>query len=384
MSRRRGGYGAGGWRRRRDGSVELRWHDAEGKRRSRYLPSGTTPRDAQRALAEIHQSAASGVPVGSAAQTVGVFAQRWLREVAPHQLRPRTLERYDGIVRLHIIPSIGGVRLDRLTPDHIAKVHADCRRKTGRGGIEMAPASIRAVHACLRSILRTALERRLLQVNPADAIRPPKAAGKPMEVLKPEEVGRLLEAVHGDEFEALYVLALGTGMRLGELLGLRWQDIDLDAAALSVQVALVRTGKGWFLAEPKTDRSRRNIQLTARSVGVLRARGTTQKRQRVAAGEAWEDLDLVFTDPWGMPLIGAHVTERRFKPMLKRAGLPVLHFHQLRHTAASLMIASGSDAQLIAQQLGHSSIAITMDRYGHLLPGMQRMLADRLASVFGL
>jgi integrase len=373
---RRSGYGAGSIRRRLNQTWELRWYGSNGKRQSKYLPATTTRREASRALSRILQAVERGVPVGSAAQTLEGFSARWLAEVAPHQLRPRTLERYEGIVRLHIAPSIGSIRLDKLSPDHVAKLHADCLRS-------MSPSSVRSVHACLRSILRTALERRLIEHNPADAVHPPKASTMPMQSLTAEQANALLTAADDEPLGTLYVLALTTGMRLGELLGLRWRDIDMDAGRLSVQVALIRTGKAWYLAEPKTDHSRRNISLPQRAVRSLRAHATGQKRQRLEAGAAWEDHALVFTNQWGEPLNGAHVTERLFKPLLRRAGLPAIRFHDLRHTAATIMLLQGINPRLVAERLGHSGVAITLDRYSHVLPSMQAMVADKLDEVFG-
>lgn len=279
-------------------------------------------------------------------------------------------------MRRHIVPSIGSIRLDKLTPDHVAKLHADSLRV-------MSPSSVRSVHACLRSVLRTALERRLIEINPADAVHPPKATALPMQSLTAEDANRLLHVTEDEPLGALYVLALTTGMRLGELLGLRWSDIDLDAARLSVQVALIRTGKWWYLAEPKTEHSRRNMTLPLRAVRALRTHATAQKRDRMAAGAAWEDYGLVFTNQWGEPLNGAHVTERMFKPLLRRAGLPAIRFHDLRHTAATIMLLQGINPRLVAERLGHSGVAITLDRYSHVLPSMQAMVADKLDEVFG-
>lgn len=375
MSGRRG-YGAGGIRRRPNGSWELRWYDANGRRQSKYLPASTSRREAQRTLSSMLQAVDHGIAIGSASQTLEAFSRRWLAEVAPHQLRPRTLERYEGIVRRYIIPSAGKLRLDKLNADHVASLHADCLRA-------MSPSSVRSVHACLRSILRTALERRLIQYNPADAIHPPKAKRMPLRVLDADEANRLLSVAEDEPLGALYILAVTTGMRLGELLGLRWQDIDLDARRVSVQQALIRTGKAWYLAEPKTEHSRRHITLPQRAVRVLRAHGVDQKRSRLLAGKAWEDHGLVFTNQWGEPLNGAHVTERLFKPMLRRSGLPAIRFHDLRHTAATIMLLQGINPRIVAERLGHSGVAITLDRYSHVLPSMQAMVADKLDELFG-
>jgi integrase len=203
-----------------------------------------------------------------------------------------------------------------------------------------------------------------------------------MRVLTVPEIHALFEACRGDELEALYVLALTTGMRQGELLALRWRDIDLERGWLDVNATLVRVAGRPRRSPPKTDSSRRSIKLTARAISALRSH-RLRMAERLMPLRARPDGDVyVFLDG-GEPLNGAHITERAFKPLLKRAGLPAIRFHDLRHCCASLLLSQGVRVDLVAQMLGHSTPAMTLQIYAHLMPGDQEEAIARLDRVLG-
>ena len=368
-------HGEGSWRRRNDGRVELRL-TLEGRNLSRYLPRETSDTEAQRGLRDWITRMERGELLGTGRQPMRDFLRRWIADVAPNRLRPRTLERYQGIVEHHLIPNLGHVALERLSGQHIDRLHAECLKA-------MSPASVRSVHAALRSALRYAKERQLIERNPADGASPPRAKATEIVVLDTEQCRRFLVAIAGDRHEALYVVALTTGMRLGELLGLRWPDVDLDAPRIAVRQSLIRTRGSWILAQPKTKHSRRSIVLPGRAVRALQAHATAQKRMRLAAGPGWADHGLVFTDEWGMPLYGGHMTERYLKPLLRRAGLPEIRFHDLRHTAATLMLGQGVNPKIVSEMLGHTGVQITLDRYSHVLPNMQAIVAAKMDEALG-
>lgn len=215
--------------------------------------------------------------------------------------------------------------------------------------------------------------------NAAAGVAPPKPPHREMLYLTPDEARRFLAAIEDDPLEPLYTLALTTGMRLGELLGLRWQAVE--GADLQVRVTLTRTVGGWSLTEPKTPRSRRRIALSTTAITALRRQRARHAEARLRAGDAWTDCGLVFTDAFGGPLFGSRITERRLRPALKKAGLPLIRFHDLRHTAATLMLTAGVHPKVVSEMLGHSSVAITLDRYSHVIPTMQEEAAlqmDRL------
>jgi integrase len=209
-------------------------------------------------------------------------------------------------------------------------------------------------------------------------VKPPRTPRTEMHALDRDEVRALLNAANDDPLEALFVLAVTSGMRLGELLGLQWNALDLPGGMAHVQRTLTRVGREWWLTEPKTRRSQRNVVLTETATRALHRHRVRQAEARIAAGPAWADHGLVFTDDWGEPLFGAHVSERRLRPLLRAANLPIIRFHDLRHTAASLALLAGTNPKVVAEQLGHSSVQITLDRYSHVSPTMQAEAARRI------
>jgi integrase len=192
-----------------------------------------------------------------------------------------------------------------------------------------------------------------------------------MRPLTPEQVGVLFGAARGDRLEALYVLAVTTGLRQGELLGLKWEDIDLDAGTLQVRRALTTTKGGPVLAAPKTKGSRRSVKLTKTASGVLRSHLKRQLGEIDAAGPLWRENGLIFASQAGESLDRRYVTTHRFKPLLKRAGLPQIRIHDPRHTCATLLLIKNVNPKVVSEMLGHASIAITLDTYSHVLPDMQ-------------
>jgi integrase len=202
-----------------------------------------------------------------------------------------------------------------------------------------------------------------------------------MATLSPEQARALLETAEGDRLEALYVLALSTGMRQGELLGLRWRNVDLDGGSLQVRATLQRTRDGFTFSEPKTARSCRQVTLTKQAVEALRGHRSRQVEERLQMGGAWEDNGLVFANEVGRPIEAGNLIRRSFHPLLERAGLPKGRFHDLRHTAATLALGKGVHPKIVAEMLGHSQIAVTLDLYSHVTPTMQRQAADALEAV---
>jgi integrase len=204
-----------------------------------------------------------------------------------------------------------------------------------------------------------------------------------MEVLSPEQSKIFLEAIADDPLEALYMLALTTGMRQGELLGLKWRDIDLDAGWLHIHATVRKLRGNFIFAAPKTKRSRRGVALTALAIEALRHHRNRQTQKRAVVGAAWQENDLVFPDATGRPMDGKYMLKHCFRPLLRRAGLPPIRFHDLRHTAATLLLGQGIHPKVVAEMLGHTTITITLDTYSHVLPEMQReatVKLDRLLS----
>lgn len=248
----------------------------------------------------------------------------------------------------------------------------------------LSPKSLHHHHAVLRRALHVAASYGYVSRNVAKLVSPPTVREKEVMPPTPEQVATLLEAATGDRFQPLYVLALTTGMRQSELLGLQWAAVDSDAGVLRVTRTLQRYEAEFHLDDPKTVKSRRSIALSAPAVDALKAQRSLQNRERLRAGKLWEGADwgLVFASDDGSPLHGNKVT-RAFQLALTRAGLPKFRFHDLRHCAATFILSQGTELKVIQEVLGHSTIAITSKTYAHVMPTLQREATDRLGSLVG-
>jgi integrase len=370
MGRKRGN-GEGSVYQRQDG----RWEgsmtvDAFGRRRW-FL--GRTRQEAARKLGDALKQHNDGAPVPGGRQTVAEFLAGWLEGTRP-SLRPGTWLRYEEYVRLHVVPALGKVPLARLTPQQLQRLYAE-RLATG-----LSPTTVHHLHATLHKALGQAARWGLVARNVADLVDPPRPDHHEMTTLSPEQVRELLAAAAGDRLEALYVVAL-EGLRRGEILALRWRDIDLDARTLRVRGSLQPTPDGLRIVEPKTASSRRGVVLSATAVEALRRHRVRQAAERLRLGPAWEDHDLVFANEVGRPIDGRNLVRRGFEPLLARAGLPRVRFHDLRHTAATLLLGQGVHPKIVAEKLGHSQISTTIDLYSHVTPTMQREAAETLDAV---
>jgi integrase len=243
----------------------------------------------------------------------------------------------------------------------------------------LAPATVAHLHAFLHRALGQAHRWNFVAQNVASLVNPPRIPKREMRTLDPDEVRRLLYAVDSDRLQALYMLAVTTGMRLGELLALRWSDVDLLSRRVSVRGTLARRDQGLIVAETKTGRAR-VVLLTPTAVAVSQHR-VRQAGGRRRAGASWACLDFVFTNELGRPLDPSNVRLRSFQPALKHAGLPHIRFHDLRHTAATLMLRQGVHPKVVAEMLGHSQIGITLDLYSHVTPTMQQVAVDAVEAV---
>jgi integrase len=222
----------------------------------------------------------------------------------------------------------------------------------------------------LRRGLAQAVKWHLVPRNVADAVKPPRPAPQEIRALSADETRRMLETAVGDRLEALYVLAVHTGMRQGELLALRWQDVNMENAVVSVRRSLTRSGGKVVFGEPKTKKSRRSIRLTPQAVEALRLHLKRQLRDMEILGDRYQDQGLVFTTDTGAPINPSNLRQRSFAPLLKRAGLPHMRFHDLRHTCATLLLSRGVHPKFVQELLGHATIAITLDTYSHVIPSM--------------
>jgi integrase len=338
------------------------YFDPEGKRR--YV-SAKTKTEAEKALRQAMADADRGLNFEAENLTVAEYLDRWLDDAVRDTVRGTTFERYEQNVRLHIKPALGRLRLKKLTSAHVRGLH---REKLDAG---LSPRSVRYVHVTLHKALKQAESDGLVRRNVAGTVKPPQVRNEEIRPLDANQVKILFEAVEGDRLEALYVLAVTTGLRQGELLGLKWEDVDLEAGTLQVRRTLTTAKNGPTLSAPKTRGSRRSVKLPQTASDALRSHLDRQLGEIDRAGNLWRENGLIFASETGGPLSRQHVTARHFKPVLKRAGLPEIRFHDLRHTCATLLLSKNVNPKIVSEMLGHASIAITLDTYSHVLPDMQ-------------
>lgn len=347
-------------------------YDAEGKRRRQWITFRGTRKDAQKRLTELLHQLDSGSFVSPSKLTTGEFLVRWLKDYKPN-LSPRGFERYRDIVEDDIIPALGRMPLTQLKPDHLQK-HYTKKLEDG-----LSAGSVRYHHAVLHVALRTAVKWGLLSRNPADAVSPPKVRSKEMRTWGEDEIARFLESAKDTPYHALFYLALFTGMRRSELLGLRWLDVDLDLIVeqISVTRTLHHLKDGTYVfTEPKSVRSRRTIALPPTAAQVLREHRERQESIKLILGIMPKEDDLVFAHVDGNPLRPNTIT-RAWADLAARAGVRRIRLHDARHTHASLMLKQGVHPKIVQERLGHSSIQITLDRYSHVAPGLQKAAAQR-------
>lgn len=363
MTKKRGN-GEGSIYRRKDG----RWvgqytvYTAQGPK-YRYIYGKTRAVVAEK-LTKAMAGRDGGLVFDAGNLTVGDYLDNWLRDSVGGTVRDRTFERHEQIVRLHIKPTLGRLKLKALAPAHVQGLYRD-RLDSG-----LAPATVQKIHVVLHKALSQAMMWSLVPRNATEAVTAPRPTQKEIRPLDRKQVKALLEAACEDRLEALYVLAVTTGMRQGELLGLKWEDVDLAHGTIRVRRTLTRKGGRLLLGEPKTRKSRRTIQLAGRALGALKVHCKAQLEERMAHVGPWEDHGLVFATQAGTLINPSNLTKRSFKPLLEKAGLPRVRFHDLRHTAATLLLMQSVHPKYVQELLGHSTIAITLDTYSHVLPSM--------------
>ena len=427
MSNRRRGRGEGSISRRKDGRwmgrIDLGW--LNGKRRTKTI-YGRTRKEVSIRMATVANAARDGSLIMNERQTVGQFLSRWSEDVARTRVRPRTLATYTAAIERHIVPQIGRVPLSKLTPQNVQtwlRVLEDAGVSANRR---------RYARVVLRMGLNTAMRWHLVTRNVATLVDPPRVVGREIQPLTPEQARTFLKATEGHPLEAFFTVALACGLRLGEALGLRWTDVNLESGTVKVERAVQRFGgdaakrrpllaeRKRLLAqlrreegqppltseeliaarrrllelrkelgavktsiqvvEPKSARSKRTVALPATAIRALNRHRVRQLEARMAAGQRWRDLGFVFTTPNGTTLDPRNVT-RAFKAVLASHNLPAIRIHDLRHSCATLMLAQGVSARVVMETLGHSQISLTLNTYSHVLPTMQEDAASKMDAI---
>ena len=324
--------------------------------------------EAAKKLAKALSDRTDGLVFDDQGLTVGEYLDRWLGDVRD-TMRKSTHERYEYAIKPHIKPALGRIKLKDLTPAHARWFY---RERLDSG---LAPATVHKLHVVLHKALKAAVADGLIPRNAAAGLKLPRITREEIDPLTEQQARRLLEVVRGDRLEALYVLALNTGMRQGELLALKWDDVDLERGVLRVRRTLTHADKAYVLGEPKTNKSRRTIRLTAGAARALERHLSRQLEEMERMGSLYQPGGLIFATEAGTIINPSNVRTRSFKPLLKKAGLPQVRFHDLRHTCATLLLSKDVNPKVVSEMLGHSSISVTLDIYSHLLPDMQEKAA---------
>jgi integrase len=366
MGRR--GNGEGSITKRKDGRWMARYILETSTGPKRKAVYGKTRKEAFDKLTEAQAARNSGALTFDAEElTVGKYLDRWL-ESTRDSVKPVSWENYARTVRLHLKPTLGNTKLAKLTPGRVQALYDEKRRT-------LSPASVKLIHAVLHKALKQAQMWRLIRENVAEATVRPKTRAEEIKPLNAEQAKALLAAVAGDRHEALYTLALTTGARIGELLALRWTDLDLEAGILRIERTRSAAKSEPRFTTPKGGKGR-SAHVTPRAMEALRRHRISQNEERLKAGASWEDNALIFPTRKGALMRPSTVTDDHFKPLLDRVGLPrSVRFHDLRHTAATLLLGRGVHPKLVQELLGHSSIAMTLDRYSHWIPSMGEQTA---------
>ena len=360
MTRRAPGEGT--VRKRRDGRYEVRIWVESGGRRVRRSVYGRTRQEALRRAAELRRLAEQGIVVIDERTTVAEYLEQWLAAVAT-RVRPLTFRSYEQVVRNHLVPLLGSVPLVKLQPQHVQQA---VQTRLAEGA---SPRSADYVRVVLRVALNDAVRWGLVARNAAALADPLRPEPRSLRVWDEGEVHRFLAVAAQHRLGALFTLALGLGLRLGELLGLRWEAVDLDAGVLRVTHQLQWIGGQPTLLPPKSAASQRTLVLPERVREELRRHRARQHAERLAAGPDWGDpgWGLVFTTQRGTPLAPRNVV-RLFHSLTRKAGVPPIRFHDLRHTCATLLLARGAQPRVVQELLGHSSISMTLGTYASVLP----------------
>ena len=402
--------GNGGASKRADGTWQWRISLPDGRRIYGY---GKDQAEARRRCLEKAALAEQGVDYTKSRQKVSDYFAWWLADVAAPRCSPKTLRTYSDLVRLHIVPELGRIDVGKLTAQHIQtflrkkelerkyspeQVEALVRERERAGNLspeqrqalrrekeqerKHSPRTVAHIQGVLRTALNDGVRLGVLARNVAALTDPPRRHTVEREPLTAEEARALLAAAESDRLAALYRLALTPGLRRGELLGLRWQDVDLDAGRLRVVRTLQRVNGVIVVKEPKTERSRRTLSLGPAAVAALRAHRDRQEFERKAAGTRWRESGHVFTTTIGTT-IDPDRLNKGYKALLKRAGLRDQRFHDLRHTAATLMLRDGLPVHEVSAVLGHSQTSTTLNVYSHVLPGAHERAAAAMDRLLG-
>jgi integrase len=335
-------------------------------------------KDAQTYLSATLSAISTGTFARPSPLTLSAYLDKWLA-ASKARVRPTTLASYKFLIQNYIKPHIGTMRLSDLRSLHVQALYA-----TMESELKLGPRTIKYTHSVLSGALKQACHWNMLAINPADGATLPRQVRRDMQALDPKQAQAFLAGCERDTGGVALMLALSTGMRPCEYLGLQWSDVDLEGGQVTVNHSLTwGKGEGWTLTEPKTPRSKRTIPLPASMTRLLVDHRRRQNEARLKAGKGYENHGFVFAMPHGVPVRLRYLDRYHYKPTLKRAGLPTtMRVYDLRHSSATLLLAAGENVKVISERLGHASVTLTLDVYSHVLPGQQEAASAKLERLF--
>jgi len=371
MGRR--GHGEGSITQRKDG----RWMAALtlDNHKRKYFYSNTR-KEVQDKLNKALYEQKQGTLATGPQQTLAAYLEKWLEYVVKLTLEPNTYQQYRSVVRYHLVPALGQIKLQKLTTAMIQALYAQ-KQQEGKSSRTIA-----IIHSVLSSALENAISWDLVTRNVAKSAKHPTVEHYEAQTLTMEQALKLLEVARGTQMDAMLLFALTTGMRRGEILSLRWEDIDFERSVVFVHRTVNRiVGQGFVEGEPKTKAGRRRILLPDVAIEALKSHKVAQEQARIKAGEKWVERGIVFSNTKG-GFLSTNLVRRRFRELLKNAGLPGMRFHDLRHSAATILLGAKVQLKVVSERLGHASIATTADIYSHVLPEMQQEVVDKIDGLF--
>lgn len=359
---------------------------ADGGRRQKWISVAkylglpkVTKKQAEAVLAEILQKANAGNLTDPQKVSFANYLRYWLDNYAQQSVRQTTLDNYQSLIDRHIIPELGHIQLAKLSPMHLQEFYNKklvSGRADGKPG-GLSPKTVRELHSLIHKALDQAVKWQAALRNVAQAVSPPRKEKKEISFWDSHQAKDFLRAIEGERLFALYHLALNTGMRRGELLGLRWQDLRLEEGIVSVRQNLVKTSQGIVIQEPKTVNSRRNISISSNAAAVIKAHKKAQALEKLSHGPDYQDNGLVFCRINGLPLYPDGVSDQ-FNRLLRKTEVRTITFHDLRHTHATLLLLAGVHPKVVSDRLGHHSVSLTLDLYSHVIPSLDQDAAKKL------
>ncbi len=355
------------------GKLNQQWHTVRG-----------TKKEAEAKLRELLDALEKGTYVKPSKMTLGEWMEMWLESYVKVNCTLRTYDGYHSVIKNHLAPNLGMIPLTQLKPQQIQQYYS----KEFADGKGLSARTVLHIHRILYQALKYAMRQGILMHNAADLVDPPRAKKSRMRTLIPSEVAKLFEVAKDTPYYPIYYTAINTGLRQSELLGLRWRDVDLDLAALSVNQVLYKRRRVCIFKEPKSEHSRRRLDLSPSLSLYLRTYRAQKEAEYAALGKTLGDDDLVFSRIDGTAVDPGTLTHH-FADMVRKLGFSRVRFHDLRHSFASLMLLAGVHPKVVSEMLGHSSVAFTLDTYSHVIGGLQKsamlkldeMLHSKLAQI---